>query len=95
MSHRSSSSDDGSSNEVYPEGEEGPLSTPHPPPTPVSDSLTRQPVCGDQQGSCSDDESLDLRPPALKKPKHEGTYISVTTTITSSNVQCSMVVVMF
>ena len=83
MSHHSSSSDDGSSVGVYPEGKEEPLSTPHPPPTPVTDSLTRQPVCGEQQESCSDDESLDLRPPALNKPKHEGTFISVTGNITS------------
>ena len=74
MSHHSSSSEDGSYIAVYPEGEEEPLSTPHPPPTPVTDSLTRQPVCGDQQGRCSDDESLDLRPPALKKHKQEGTF---------------------
>ena len=74
MSHLSSSSDDGSSVGVYPEGEEEPnLSTPHPPPTPVTD----------QQESCSDDESLDLRPPALNKPKHEGTFISVSTNISS------------
>ena len=75
INQRSSSSEDGSSIEVYPKGEEEKLlSTPHPPPTPVTDSLTRQPVCGDQQGSCSEDESLDLRPPVLKEQKQEGTF---------------------
>ena len=83
MSHHSSSSEDGSSIEVYPEREEEPLSTPHPSPTPVTESLTRQHICGDQQESCSDDESLDLRPPVLKKPKHNGTFNSVTTYVTS------------
>ena len=81
MSHRSSTSEDRTSFQVYPEREEEPLSTPHPPPTPVTDSLTRQHVCGDQQESCSDEESLDLRPPALKKPKYEGTFILVTSKI--------------
>ena len=67
MSDHSSSNKDGSSIAVYPEGEEEPLSTPHPPPTPVTDSLRKR-VCPDQQGSCSDD-LLDLQPPVLKKRK--------------------------
>ena len=85
MSHHSSSSEDASSIEVYPEGEEEPLPKPLPPPTPVADSLTRQHVCGDRQGACNDDESLDLRPPALKKPQHKGTctFCLVITDITT------------